>query len=255
MRTKWVLYTTAHHCHRGKILERAKFDVDKFGSPTSYQIFPSILRMRCVKGQHPSRGHQEITAAIHCEATARDLIPKFSFISKDQFQNFPTLILALPKKKPSNCSPGGTHERKQHDNNLITTSKWFRCFSSLRRWEGGSSGPGLTRRLRGQPGSSYTLLHTTTHSSVLHTTACYCTPHTTTHCTPRHTLPHTTTAHATHDTPTRYHTPRHAAPHDTEHTTTHSASLGIGATSTRNVATVHLNDSCARDPSPLFHSP
>ena len=59
--------------HRGKFLERDKFDVDKFGSPTSYQIFPSILRTRCVKGQQPSRGHQEITAAIHYEATARDL--------------------------------------------------------------------------------------------------------------------------------------------------------------------------------------
>ena len=82
--------------------------MDKFGSPTSYQIFPSILRMRCVKGQQPSRGHQEITAAIPYEATARDLIPDFSFISKDQFQIFPPLILALPKKTPPNYSPGGT---------------------------------------------------------------------------------------------------------------------------------------------------
>ena len=123
--------------YRGKILERDKFDVDKFGSPTSYQIFPSILRMRCVKMcaphmgcrrggfsarcmqcecdhleairkyQQPSRGHQEITAAIHYEATARDLIPKFSFISKDQLQIPPPPILALPKNKtPSNYSPG-----------------------------------------------------------------------------------------------------------------------------------------------------
>ena len=46
-----------------------------------------------------TRGHQEI-AAIHQEATARDLIPKFSFISKDQFQKSPPLILALPKKNP-----------------------------------------------------------------------------------------------------------------------------------------------------------
>ena len=91
--------------HRGKILERDKFDVDKFGSPTSYQIFPSILRMRCVKGQQPSRGHQEITAAIHYDATARDLIPNFSFISKDQFQIFPPLILALPKKPPQIIPP------------------------------------------------------------------------------------------------------------------------------------------------------
>ena len=91
--------------HRGKFLERDKFDVDKFGSPTSYQIFPSILRMRCVKGQQPSRGHQEITAAIHYEATARDLIPNFSFISKDQFQMFPPLILALPKKTPQIIPP------------------------------------------------------------------------------------------------------------------------------------------------------
>ena len=72
--------------------------MDKFGSPTSYQIFPSILRMRCVKGQQPSRGHQEITAAIHYEATARDLIPKISFISKDQFQIPPPQILAPPPK-------------------------------------------------------------------------------------------------------------------------------------------------------------
>ena len=64
--------------------------------------------MRYVKGQQPSRGHQEITAAIPYEATARDLIPKFPFISKDQFQTSPPLILALPKKKPSNYSPGGT---------------------------------------------------------------------------------------------------------------------------------------------------
>ena len=91
--------------HRGKFLERDKFDVDKFGSPTSYQIFPSILRMRCVKGQPPSRGHQEITAAIHYEATARDLVPKFSFISKDQFQIPPPLILALPKKNPLKLFP------------------------------------------------------------------------------------------------------------------------------------------------------
>jgi hypothetical protein len=62
--------------HRGELLERDKCDVDKFGSPTSYEIFPSILRMRSDKGQQPSRGHQEISAAIHYEATARDLIPK-----------------------------------------------------------------------------------------------------------------------------------------------------------------------------------
>ena len=91
--------------HRGKILERDKFDVDKFGSTASYQIFPSILRMRCVKGQPPSRGHQEITAAIHQEATARDLIPKFSFISQDQFQPPPPLILALPKNNPQIIPP------------------------------------------------------------------------------------------------------------------------------------------------------
>ena len=46
-------------------------------------------------------------AAIHQEATARDLIPKISFISKDQFQTPPPLILALPKKSPSNYSFGG----------------------------------------------------------------------------------------------------------------------------------------------------
>ena len=32
-----------------KLLERDKIDVDKFGSPTSYQMLPSILRMRCAK--------------------------------------------------------------------------------------------------------------------------------------------------------------------------------------------------------------
>ena len=48
---------------------------------------------------HPGT-HQEITATIHEEATARGLIPNFSFISKDQLQNFPLLILALPKKRP-----------------------------------------------------------------------------------------------------------------------------------------------------------
>ena len=40
----------------GKFLERDKFDVDKFGSPTSYQMFPSILRMRCVKMCAPRMG-------------------------------------------------------------------------------------------------------------------------------------------------------------------------------------------------------
>ena len=30
-------------------VERDKIVVDKFGSPTSYQMFPSILRMRCAK--------------------------------------------------------------------------------------------------------------------------------------------------------------------------------------------------------------
>ena len=37
------------HIPAGGDLERGKIDVDKFGSPTSYQIFPSILRMRCAK--------------------------------------------------------------------------------------------------------------------------------------------------------------------------------------------------------------
>ena len=36
----------------GGDLERDKFDVDKFGSPTWYQIFPSIFRMQCVSN-HP----------------------------------------------------------------------------------------------------------------------------------------------------------------------------------------------------------
>ena len=57
------------------------------------------------KYQQPSRGHQEITVAIHQEATARDLIPSFSFISKDPFQIFPPLILALPKKNPQIIPP------------------------------------------------------------------------------------------------------------------------------------------------------
>ena len=33
--------------HRRKILDGDKIDVDKFGSPTSSQIFPSMLRMLC----------------------------------------------------------------------------------------------------------------------------------------------------------------------------------------------------------------
>ena len=132
--------------HWGEILERDKFDVDKFGSPTSYQIFPSILRMRCAKGQQPSRAHQEITVAIHYEATAKDLIPKISFISKDQFQTPPPLILALPKKNPSNYSPGGTW------------GLWVRC--SVGRC---SSGTGAGVRLLGQDGPPFPfdLLHCT----------------------------------------------------------------------------------------------
>ena len=61
--------------------------------------------MRCVKGQQPSRGHQEITAATPYEATARDLIPNFSFISKDQFQIFLPLLLALPNPPPQIIPP------------------------------------------------------------------------------------------------------------------------------------------------------
>ena len=97
----------------GGILERDKFDVDKFGCPISYQIFPSILRMRCVKmcapgmgcRRQPSRGHQEITAAIHQEATARDLTPSFSFISKEQFQICPLIYVTPPNFSPPPQKP------------------------------------------------------------------------------------------------------------------------------------------------------
>ena len=40
----------------GNDLGGDKFDVDKFGSPTPNQIFPSILRMRCVKLCAPGMG-------------------------------------------------------------------------------------------------------------------------------------------------------------------------------------------------------
>ena len=83
----WALGATSYR--GGNNLGGDKFDVDKFGSPTSYQIFPSSLTMRCVKlcapgmgcrrspsrnisnhpepikkYQQPSRGHQEISATI-----------------------------------------------------------------------------------------------------------------------------------------------------------------------------------------------
>ena len=35
--------------HQRKQLDQDKIDVDKFGSPPLYQIFPSILRMPCAK--------------------------------------------------------------------------------------------------------------------------------------------------------------------------------------------------------------
>ena len=44
--------------------------------------------------------HQEISATIHWEATARGIMPKIAFIFKDQFQNFPLLILALLSPPP-----------------------------------------------------------------------------------------------------------------------------------------------------------
>ena len=40
---------TEIHTGGGYISGNDKIDVDKFGSPTWYQIFLSILRMRCVK--------------------------------------------------------------------------------------------------------------------------------------------------------------------------------------------------------------
>ena len=47
----------------GGDLERDKMDVDKFGSPTSYQLFPSILGMRCAIQSPPGNN------SIHPEAT------------------------------------------------------------------------------------------------------------------------------------------------------------------------------------------
>ena len=70
-----------------------------FFSPQSWCLLHTGKPTR--KYQQPSRGHQEITAAFHEEATARDLIPKISFICKDPFQIFPPLILALPNPPPS----------------------------------------------------------------------------------------------------------------------------------------------------------
>ena len=59
--------------------------------------------MHVQRAQQPSKAHSkqnsdhpaEITATIYYEATARGLIPKISFISKDQFQKFPLLILGF----------------------------------------------------------------------------------------------------------------------------------------------------------------
>ena len=34
-----------------EILDKEKMDVDKFGSPPSWQMFPSVLRMLCAKMQ------------------------------------------------------------------------------------------------------------------------------------------------------------------------------------------------------------
>ena len=52
--------------HQGKIFKRDKFDVDKFGSPISYQIFLSILRMRCVKMGAPRLGCRRGGFSAHC---------------------------------------------------------------------------------------------------------------------------------------------------------------------------------------------
>ena len=45
-----VLYRGANY------LAQYKIDMDKFRTPTSYEIFPSILRMRCVKLCAPGMG-------------------------------------------------------------------------------------------------------------------------------------------------------------------------------------------------------
>ena len=74
--------------------------------------------------QQPSRAHQDKTVTIQhalgnnsnhpLGSKARGLIPKISFISKDQFQKLPLLILAIPPKNPSNKSPCGRSKRKKH---------------------------------------------------------------------------------------------------------------------------------------------
>ena len=55
---------------------------------------------RTLEQQQPSRTHHE----YHQEVVARGLIPNFPFISKDQYQMFPLLILAIPTKNLLNFS-------------------------------------------------------------------------------------------------------------------------------------------------------
>ena len=59
------------------------------------------VNRHCVLCRHSRQAvHQEITAAIHWETTARDLIPNSPFISKEQYQK-------SQQNTPSNYSPSG----------------------------------------------------------------------------------------------------------------------------------------------------
>ena len=60
--------------HPRIILQRDKFDVDKFASPTSYQIFPSILKVRCVKMCAPRMGCRKggfFARCMQCECATK----------------------------------------------------------------------------------------------------------------------------------------------------------------------------------------
>ena len=49
--TKRSLYRTSliGRYQKGKVLEAEKIDVGRFGSPPSWQVFPSLLQMLCAK--------------------------------------------------------------------------------------------------------------------------------------------------------------------------------------------------------------
>ena len=53
-------------------LAQYKIDMDKFRTPTSYQIFPSILRMRCVKLCAPGMGCRRGFLRAACTVKAQE---------------------------------------------------------------------------------------------------------------------------------------------------------------------------------------